>query len=328
MAKEHSHLDVICFGEALIDFVPSRSGVALRDADGFVRAAGGAPANVAAGLGKLGVKVAFMGMVGEDEFGAHLQEVLQASNVETSLMRTTGKANTTLAFVSLRADGERDFVFYRNPGADLLYEVSDVDASAFDRAKVFHFGSLSMTNQPCRSTTLHCLELARQKGLTVSYDPNWRSPLWPGDKEAREGMLLGLPFADWLKVSEEELQFIAQLEDEDRAVDRLMREGPSLVCVTRGADGASLWHDSIRIDMKGQKVKAVDTTGAGDAFWAAFIKKLLDNASAGEQIFTKEQLTEAMQYATVAGAVCVTGRGVIPSLPTADDIDDYNKRER
>ena len=312
-------VEVICFGEALIDFVSTESGVALRDARGFVRAAGGAPANVAAGLGKLGVKVAFMGMVGSDEFGAHLQEVLAKNNVDTSFMKTTNKANTTLAFVSLRKNGERDFAFYRNPGADLLFSVADVAEAAFDGAKVFHFGSLSLAAEPAHTATIHCVELAREKGVIISYDPNWRPPLWPSSQAARNNMLLGLKYADWLKVSEEELLFITQVQDEDKAVKWLMRHGPKLICVTRGAKGAAVWFNETHLNMPGRKVKAVDTTGAGDAFWAAFIKKLLVHGSM--QNFTEASLREALRYAVVAGSVCVTAKGGIPALPTAEEIE-------
>lgn len=312
-------VEVICSGEALIDFVSTESGVALRDAPGFVRAAGGAPANVAAGLGKLGVKVAFMGMVGNDEFGAHLQEVLAKNNVDISFMKTTKKANTTLAFVSLRKDGERDFTFYRNPGADLLFSIADVAKAAFDGAKVFHFGSLSLAAEPARTATIHCAELAKEKGVIISYDPNWRLPLWSSSQVARKNMLLGLKYADWLKVSEEELLFITRVRDEDKAAKWLMRHGPGLICVTRGAKGATVWFNGTHINMPGRKVKVVDTTGAGDAFWAAFVKKLLVHSSL--QNFTKASLREALRYAVVAGSVCVTAKGGIPALPTAEEIE-------
>ena len=268
MKKE---IDVICFGEALIDFVSTKADVKLRDAPGFVRAAGGAPANVAAGLGKLGVRAAFMGMVGKDEFGEHLREVLRQNNVDVSLLQTTTKANTTLAFVSLTEDGERDFAFYRNPGADLLFGTDNIDESVFDGPKIFHFGSLSLVDEPARSATFRCVEIAKSRNMFISYDPNWRPLLWPDQETARKNMLNGLILCDWLKISEEELFFLSELDDEWQAVNFLVKKGPSLVCVTKGAKGATVWHKGNSMHMDAPKVNAVDTTGAGDAFWAAFL---------------------------------------------------------
>ena len=177
--------DAICLGELLIDFVPTVTGVNLIEAPAFIKAAGGAPGNVAVGLARLGVRSAFMGKVGDDPFGHFLANTLAEVGVDVSPLRFSAEARTALAFVSLRADGEREFMFYRHPSADMLFTPREVDVDAIQHAKLLHFGSISLIGEPSRSATLYAVDAARAAGCLVSYDPNLRLPLWPDAEAAR-----------------------------------------------------------------------------------------------------------------------------------------------
>jgi fructokinase len=185
--------DVTALGELLIDFVPTVSGVALIEAPAFQKAPGGAPANVAAGVAKLGVSAGFMGKVGDDAFGHFLAQTLQEVGVDTSALRFSSEARTALAFVSLRADGEREFMFYRHPSADMLYAPGEVDVEYIRSTRVFHYGSISLISEPSRSATLLAVEAARASEALISYDPNLRLALWPSTRAAKEGIMLGRP---------------------------------------------------------------------------------------------------------------------------------------
>ena len=203
---------VITLGELLIDFVPTVSGVTLIEAPAFKKAPGGAPANVAAGLAKLGVSTGFMGKVGDDAFGHFLAQTLKEAGVDISALRFSTEARTALAFVSLRADGEREFMFYRHPSADTLYTPDEVDCDYIRSAQVLHYGSISLIGEPSRSATLRAVETAKAAGLRISYDPNLRLNLWPSAEAAKRGIMLGWPHAQVIKVSGEELAFLAEKE--------------------------------------------------------------------------------------------------------------------
>ncbi len=206
-------LDIIACGELLIDFVSTESGVSLAQAPAFVKAAGGAPANVAVGVARLGYRAGFMGQVGDDDFGHYLADTLSANGVNTDGLCFSSEARTALAFVSLRADGERDFMFYRNPSADMLWRPEDVAGNYAASTRIFHYGSISLIGEPSRSATLEALESARSGGALISYDPNLRMPLWRDPIRARNGILDGMAYADLVKVSEEELFFLTGQED-------------------------------------------------------------------------------------------------------------------
>ena len=209
-------VDVVTFGELLIDFVSTVSGVSLIEAPGFKKAAGGAPANVAVGLARLGVSSGFMGKVGDDDFGHFLAQTLAENGVDVSALLFSDEARTALAFVSVKEDGERDFMFYRHPSADMLMRREEIDHHYIGSAKVFHYGSISLISEPSRSATLAAVEGAREHGLLISYDPNLRLSLWPSPVEARRGIELGWDFADVIKISEEELDFLAGTQDLER----------------------------------------------------------------------------------------------------------------
>ncbi len=203
-------LDVVTCGELLIDFVATEVGVTLAQASLFQKAPGGAPANVAVGLARLGHHVGFLGQVGDDEFGHFLADTLANNAVDVGGLRFSSQARTALAFVSLLAQGERDFMFYRHPSADMLWRPEEVDRAYVARTRIFHYGSISLIHEPSRNATIRALEYAKESGAVLSYDPNLRLPLWPSLEDARAGILAGWQHAEIIKVSEEELGFLSE----------------------------------------------------------------------------------------------------------------------
>jgi fructokinase len=320
--------DVITLGELLIDFVPTVSGVTLIEAPAFKKAPGGAPANVAAGLAKLGISSGFMGKVGDDAFGHFLAQTLQEVGVDTSALCFSAEARTALAFVSLRADGEREFMFYRHPSADMLYAPEEVDTAYIRNARVLHYGSISLISGPSRSATLLAIEAARTAGLLISYDPNLRLNLWPSAEAAREGILLAWPLAQIIKVNEEELVFLTDqdptgfqnLSGLEAAARQLWHPKLRLLVITRGPAGCCYITPGFSGKVPGFAVEAVDTTGAGDGFVAGLLKGLLAHPQADQD---EAQLREICRCANAVGAITTTERGAIPALPTAEQVDRF-----
>ncbi|MDE2749122.1 MAG: PfkB family carbohydrate kinase [Chloroflexota bacterium] len=301
-------MSVLSFGELLIDFVALEMGVTVGDASGFVKAPGGAPANVAAAVARLGYHSAFMGQVGDDPFGHHLVGVLGAENVNTDGVTFSQEARTALAFVSNTADGDRSFMFYRHPSADMLMRPEDVDAALIDSCEVFHHGSITFIREPAASALRLALDQASAKGKFISYDPNLRLPLWDDAAAARAGMTQGLETANLLKISDEELHFLTGGAD----IGPLWRDSLEMICVTYGAKGAvAHLKDGRRIEHGGYAVAATDTTGAGDAFVAAMLVGILDN-----RVDWRARLPAILDFANAVGALTCLGKGAIPSLPT------------
>lgn len=305
-------LDVTACGELLIDFVSTQSGVGLAGAPAFAKAAGGAPANVAVGVARLGYRAGFMGQVGEDDFGHFLADTLAGAGVDTGGLRFSPAARTALAFVSLRADGERSFMFYRHPSADMLWRPEDVDVAYAAAARIFHYGSISLIGEPSRGATLAALAAARRGGALISYDPNLRLALWPSPDAARAGMLAGLAHADLVKVSEEELVFLTGEADLRRAADQLWHDRLKLLVVTSGAAGCAYLTTDTQGEVPGFPVQPVDTTGAGDGFVAGLLAGLLDH----DLRWDRAILEKALRLGNAVGALTTTQRGAIPSLPT------------
>lgn len=313
-------VEVVTLGELLIDFVPTVSGVSLIDAPAFKKAPGGAPANVAAGLAKLGTSCAFLGKVGDDAFGWFLKETLDEVGVDTHGLVFSEEALTALAFVSLRADGEREFLFYRHPSADMLYRPDEVASDLIQGAKFFHIGSISLISEPSASATRAALETAHQNGVIVSYDPNLRLALWPNPEAAKAGMLSVWEQADLIKVSAEELSFLTGTEDLDAAVEQLWHAKLRLLVVTLGNHGCRYYTPEFKESVPGFTVKAVDTTGAGDGFVAGLIMGLLNHPQAWEH---EAELKKACRFANAVGALTTTQRGAIPALPTKHQVDAF-----
>jgi fructokinase len=334
--------DVVCLGEALIDFVAIDAGVSVGESSGFVRAPGGAPANVAVGIAKLGGSSAFLGKVGDDPFGRFLERTFSEAGVDTSGMVFSRRYRTGLAFVSLEESGERDFCFFRNPSADMTYTVSELDLSRLASGRIFHFGSITLINQPAQNTTLTAAQRARDAGLLLSYDPNVRLPLWPNPRTIRSTILKGFRFANIIKVSIEELKFLLRAEGESltSAARQIMDQCPhiALLAITEGERGCT-W--VTRADHKqrpkrlsshpGYSVTTVDTTGAGDGFVAGLLTGLLNAGLADAQTLARtpgRELASVFARANQVGALTTTQKGAIPALPTNDQLENALLKER
>uniref|UniRef100_A0A7N0TTK7 fructokinase n=1 Tax=Kalanchoe fedtschenkoi TaxID=63787 RepID=A0A7N0TTK7_KALFE len=303
----------------LIDFVPTTNGVSLAEAPAFKKAPGGAPANVAVGIARLGGSSAFIGKVGEDEFGYMLADILKDNNVDNKAMRFDPGARTALAFVTLRKDGEREFMFYRNPSADMLLQESELDFDLIKKAKILHYGSISLITEPCKSAHIAAARAAKDAGVILSYDPNLRLPLWPSAESAREGILNIWDRADIIKISEEEISFLTNGEDpySDEVVRKLYHPNLKLLLVTEGPNGCRYYTKEFSGTVGGLKVDAVDTTGAGDAFVAGLLSQVASNTSLLQD---EDRLRDALRFANACGALTVTERGAIPALPTREAV--------
>jgi fructokinase len=304
---------IICIGEAIVDLVPATTGLSLAQETTFVKAAGGAPANVAAGIAQLGGRAGFVGMVGDDGFGHFLAETLAGLGVDMAGLRYTKAAPTALAVVSLRADGDRDFIFYGQPAAHTHLSPTDIDAAYIRQADIVHFGSISLIADPLREATLAALEVAQDAKLTLtSYDPNLRLALWDSAETARRTLRLGFNQANLVKISEEELFFLADQPGIVRATRSLWHDRLTAIVITRGARG-SVW---VTADNEGEEpgfvVDAVDTTGAGDAFTAALLTGVRERP---ETLTSQARLSDLVRFANAAGALATTCRGAIPAMP-------------
>ena len=311
--------EVVCVGDLLIDFVPTETGTGLADAPAFVKAPGGAAANVAVGLARLGVKSAFIGMVGDDPFGHFLADTLAQCGVDVGPLRFTTKARTALAFVSLRADGEREFMFYRHPSADMMFTPGEVDTGAIAAAKVLHFDSISLASENPRACSLFAAEKAREAGHLITYDANLRLPLWPDADSARAGILTGMAKAQVVKLSDDELEFMTGSR-EPAAVRRLWHDGLKLLTLSRGSAGSTWFTAADQRDVPTHAVPAVDTTGAGDGFMAGLIAGLLAEPGSVDDA---AKLDRICGFANAVGALTTLERGAIPALPTREAVERF-----
>lgn len=310
--------DVVALGEILIDFTEvgkNDQGITL-----FAQNPGGAPGNVCVALNRLGSDSAFVGKVGTDMHGDYLRKVLDQEGVDTSNLISDDDYFTTLAFVTLE-DGERKFSFARKPGADTQIRFEEIDPELIKNARIFHVGSLSLTDEPARDATNRAVKLARDNGVLVSYDPNYRASLWPSEEKAIEEMRSLLPLADIVKISDEEIELITDTKDLDEAVKRLHDQGVSLVVITLGANGALASNGKNKVIVEGFKSNVVDTTGAGDSFLAGILHQIVQRGVALDQLSEKD-LEEAVRYANATAALTVQKLGAIPALPTDEQVSE------
>lgn len=309
---------IVSFGEMLIDFVPTVSGVSLAEAPGFLKAPGGAPANVAIAVTRLGGRSAFVGKLGDDEFGHMLAGILKENGVNCDGINFDQGARTALAFVTLRADGEREFMFYRNPSADMLLKPEELNLELIRSAKVFHYGSISLIVEPCRSAHLEAMQVAKDAGALLSYDPNLRLPLWPSPEEAREQIKSIWDKADIIKVSDVELEFLTgsdKIDDENAMT--LWHPNLTLLLVTLGEHGCRYYTKHFHGHVEAFHVNTVDTTGAGDSFVGALLCNIVDDRSILED---EGKLRKVLKFANACGAITTTKKGAIPALPTEADV--------
>ena len=306
-------MDVVALGELLIDFATVGT-----DADGYPTMAahpGGAPANFLAALTKFGARTALIGKVGSDTFGKLLLNTLDKAGIDTRGMVVTDDVFTTLAFVAFDEHGDRDFAFSRKPGADTCLTFEEIDLSLIDEAKVFHFGTLSLTHEPARAATYRAVEYAKSKGLLVTYDPNLRKPLWNDLAEAKQQLLWGLSQADVVKISDEEVKFLFCLGAEEGAAHILEHFGVKLVFVTCGAEGCFFKNANAEGHIPSLSgIRVTDTTGAGDIFGGSAVWKLLQVGKAPEELHEAE-LRDIVSFACAAAGLSTTKSGGISSVP-------------
>ena len=310
--------DVVALGELLIDFT-----CVSADADGYPTMAahpGGAPANFLAAVTKFGGKTALLGKVGADTFGRLLTGTLEKAGIETCGIVASNDVFTTLAFVTLDEHGDREFAFSRKPGADTQLRFSELKLPLIDDAKAFHFGTLSLTDEPARATTYRAVAYAKERGKLISFDPNLRKPLWKDLDTAKEQMLWGLSQADVVKISDEEIEFLFGLNPQEGARKILNDYGVKLVFATCGADGC--WFENQNAcghvdSLKG--VKVVDTTGAGDIFGGSAVRKVLQTGKCPEEL-NEAELREAVRFACTAAGLSTTKPGGISSVPEEEEV--------
>ena len=308
--------DVTALGELLIDLTQngmSEQGNPILEAN-----PGGAPCNVLACLSKMGHKAAFIGKVGKDGFGEQLTKGLVETGISTEGLMYDEAVHTTLAVVHTYADGDRDFSFYRNPGADMMLKAEEVKDEIIKNSKIFHFGSLSMTDEPVRSAHLHALKVAEEAGILRSYDPNLRPPLWPDLDTAKENILELMGHCDILKISDNEIQWLSGKEDYDEGIAWLRaRYDIPLIFLTLGKDGSRAYCGSVRTEQKGFKLATIETTGAGDTFFGSVLHHIL---TLGWRPYTKEELDGILRFANAAAALVTTRRGALRVMPTKEEI--------
>ena len=311
--------DITTFGEILIDFTSQGE-----NEDGqmlYARNPGGAPANVAVSAARLGAHTAFLGKAGQDMHGTFLKEVLRKENVNTDGMLLDKKYFTTLAFVQVKANGERSFSFARKPGADTKIQKEEINIDILDNTKIFHVGSLSLTDQPARDTTFYAVRRAKAKGSIISYDPNYRASLWSSEEAAIQGMRSLVPYVDLMKLSDEETMLLTGCKDVEQAAERLYRQGVKVVAITLGGDGAYLYSRDGGIKVPGFAVSHVeDTNGAGDSFWGGFLYKISTSSKKLEEL-TKEELKEYARFGNAVASLCVEKKGAIPAMPTLAEVE-------
>ena len=313
-------MDVVALGELLIDFTCHSV-----DEDGYptmVAHPGGAPANFLAAINKFGGKTALLGKVGNDTFGRALIGTLKKAGIETRGLIIADDVFTTLAFVTLDDMGNREFSFARKPGADMAMTFEELDLSLIDDAKVFHFGTLSLTDEPARTATVKAVDYARARGKLITYDPNLRPPLWKSLDEAKEQQLWGLGQADVVKISDNEVDFLFGLSPEEGAAHILENYGTKLVFVTCGVDGCYFKNANASGHVPALKdVQVVDTTGAGDIFGGTAVWGVLESDKAPEML-SEEELRYIVHRACAAAGLSTQKHGGISSIPTAQEVDE------
>lgn len=312
--------DVTAVGELLIDFTPA--GLSGQNHALYEQNPGGAPANVLVCLTKLGRLTAFVGKVGNDQFGCFLKQTLDQAGINTRGLILTDVCHTTLAFVHLNSQGDRSFSFYRNPGADLLLEAGEIDPSLIKASRIFHYGSVSLSDEPSRSATLAAARQAREAGCLISFDPNLRLMLWSSDALAKSVVLAAIPGTDVLKLSDDELLFLTGESDPSRGASLLIEKYQlKLVLITMGPRGAFASNGQAQAASPAYDVQTVDTTGAGDAFAGAFLDQILQHDLMLDQL-DQIDLSRMLSFANAAGSLATTRKGAIPAMPTREAIMD------
>jgi len=318
-------MDIVCLGEILIDMFPAEVGRPLPEVSAFKPKPGGAPANVAVAATRLDRESAFIGKVGDDAFGHHLAEILRQEGVNIDGMRYDQEARTGLAFLAMPDVNSYDILFYRNPGADMRLQADELDRELLQNARAFHFGSLSLIQEPSRSATMEAVKIAKDSGALISFDVNYRDDLW-SEEEAYERVMATIPHVDLLKINEVELRLLGGSDDLNAVSKALLENGPNLVVVTLGPDGSYFRIAEGSEAIPPFNVDTVDATGCGDAFIAGLLCQLVKGDGWQEQL-TMEQTRQNLRYANAVGALTALTLGVIPALPTAATVEEFLARQ-
>lgn len=312
--------DVVTLGELLIDFTDN--GKSAQGNTMFEANPGGAPCNVLAMLNRFGHPTAFIGKVGKDIFGLKLKSFLEEVGIDTSNLIVDEDARTTLAFVQTFEDGDRDFSFYRNPGADMLLTADEVNEELVKSAKLFHFGTLSMTHEGVREATKKAIRLAKEAGAVVSFDPNLRPPLWKSLDDAKEQVAYGLTQCDVLKISDNEIQWFTGEEDFDKGIEKLRQEYDiPLILLSMGRDGSRAYYKDLRVEFPSfiQK-ETIETTGAGDTFGGCCLHYVLEYGLDG---LNEERLKEMLTFANAAASIITTRKGALRVMPQVEEVKRF-----
>jgi len=310
--------DVVALGELLIDF--TQNGISNQGNPLFEANPGGAPCNVLSMLNNLGKKTAFIGKVGNDQFGLTLKSTLEELGIGTSNLLLDDEVHTTLALVHTFEDGDRDFSFYRNPGADMMITADEVDEALLQDTKMFHFGSLSMTHEGVYEATKKALDVAKKAGAMISFDPNLREPLWDTLDHAKEMIRFGLSYCDILKISDNEIVWLTGEEDFTEGVKKIREEFDiPLILVSMGKDGSRAYYEDYYVEEKPFLMEnTIETTGAGDTFCACVINYVLENGLAG---LSREKLVKMLRFANAAAALVTTKKGALRVMPTVAEVE-------
>lgn len=311
-------VEVVALGELLIDF--TYNGESEQGNPIFEANPGGAPCNVLSMLSKLGHKTAFIGKVGDDIFGRQLKDAIEEVNIDSSRLCIDKDVHTTLAFVQTFPDGDRDFSFYRNPGADMMLSKDDVDEEIIKNAKIFHFGTLSMTDEVCREATKKAIDIAKENGVTVSFDPNLREPLWKSLDEARIQTEYGLSKCDVLKISDNEVEWFTGETDYDKGIEKIRStyKNIKLLLFSMGKDGSKAYIGDKKVEMPAFiNPNTIETTGAGDTFGACSLHYVL---KFGLDNLTVENITELLRFANAAASIVTTRKGALRVMPSEEEV--------
>ena len=314
--------DVTALGELLIDF--TESGTSTQGNPVLEANPGGAPCNVLAMLEKLGKKAAFIGKVGNDMFGTQLKNAVEEVNIDTRNLVIDKEVHTTLAFVHTYPDGDRDFSFYRNPGADMMLTRDEVQEDLIRDSRIFHFGTLSSTHESVREATRYALDVAKEAGCIVSFDPNLRPPLWKSLEDARAEIEYGLSKCDILKISDNEVEFLFGTTDYDKGAALLKEKyNIPLILITMGKDGSRAYYKDLRVEAAPfLQEHTIETTGAGDTFCASSLNYILEH---GLDNLTAENLKELLTFANAAASLITTRKGALRVMPAKEEVLDFIK---
>ena len=311
--------DVVAIGELLIDF--TENGKSAQGNPVLEANPGGAPCNVLAMLTKLGKKTGFIGKIGNDMFGDQLEQAVREVGIDTAGLKRDPEVNTTLAFVHTKEDGDREFSFYRNPGADMMITENDLGYSMIEGCRIFHYGTLSMTHEICREATRRAIDTAKDAGAILSFDPNLREPLWKSLDEAREQILYGMGQCDVLKISDNEIVWLTGEEDFDAGAAWIRKRFPNitLILVSVGKEGSRAYMGSMRAEVPAfVQEKTIETTGAGDTFCACILNYILEH---GLKELTEEQLKEMLTFANGAASIVTTRKGALRVMPSKAEVE-------